>query len=84
MIYVKKNGGQTKIGISVSKKHGGAVTRNRIKRLLRAVYIPLLESIKESYHIVFLPRIKSEYSFADYSRSVIYLLKKENLIDETS
>ena len=54
LVYIKRQSGETKIGVSISKKHGGAVVRNRIKRLLRAVYIPLLPKIKESYYIVFL------------------------------
>ena len=82
MIYFKRQFGETKIGVSVGKKHGKAVVRNRIKRLLRAVYIPMLPKIKESYFIVFLPKIKEEYSFENFKKSVGYLLKRENLLDE--
>ena len=82
MIYFKRQSGETKIGISVGKKHGKAVERNRIKRLLRAVYLPLLPHIKESYFIVFLPRVKEEYSFDNFKKAVGYLLKRENLLDE--
>lgn len=82
MIYFKRQRGETKIGISVGKKHGKAVVRNRIKRLLRAVYFPLLDRIKDSYFIVFLPKVKEDYSFDNFNRSVEYLLKRENLINE--
>ncbi len=84
MFYFKVRKGQTKLGISISKKHGNAVVRNRIKRLLRAVYIPIIPKIKESYLIVFLPRVKenNDYSFSEFSKAVEYLLKKENLIIE--
>ena len=82
MIYFKRQRGETKIGISVGKKHGKAVERNRIKRLLRAVYMPLIPHIKESYFIVFLPRVKEEYSFDNFKKAVGYLLKRENLINE--
>ena len=34
LLYVKSRSG-LKVGISVSKKVGGAVTRNRVKRLIR-------------------------------------------------
>ena len=82
MIYFKRKFGETKIGISVGKKHGKAVVRNRIKRLIRAVYIPMIPRIKESYFIVFVPKVKEEYSFDNFKRSVVRLLKKENLLDE--
>lgn len=37
VLYVlKNNSGKTRIGLTVTKARGGAVTRNRIKRVLRA------------------------------------------------
>ncbi len=37
VVYVLKNrSGRTRIGLTVTKARGGAVTRNRIKRVLRA------------------------------------------------
>lgn len=82
LIYLKRQFGETKIGISVGKKHGKAVVRNRIKRLIRAVYIPLLPYVKESYFIVFLPRVRESYSYESFKKSVVYLLKREHLLDE--
>lgn len=82
MIYVERRGGITKIGISISKKHGKAVQRNRIKRLLRAVYLPKIPKIKTPYFIVFMPKICDDYSFSAFEKSIAYLLKKENLINE--
>ena len=39
VLYARKNGSRTnRVGVTVSKKLGGAVTRNRVRRRLREVY----------------------------------------------
>lgn len=41
-----------RLGLSVSKKIGGAVTRNRAKRVIRAAYEPLGNELKTGFLIV--------------------------------
>lgn len=45
-----------RIGLSVGKKVGGAVQRNRVKRILRAGYRAIEPTLKTGYLIVLSPR----------------------------
>lgn len=81
MLYVKVPD-KLLIGISVSKKHGNAVNRNRVKRLLRASFYPIIPNIKKGCYIVFVPKVAEEYSFNVFCKDVKYLLSKESLLND--
>ena len=51
LLYTKSRGG-IKIGISVSKKVGGAVVRNRVKRLIREGVNRIFPEIQRGYTYV--------------------------------
>lgn len=78
MLYIKSK--ELKIGYSVGKKHGGSVQRNRIKRLLRASFFNKSKKIKDNYYIVFLPKVKEEYTYQGFMSSMDYLLKKSGIL----
>ena len=45
-----------RVGVSVGKKVGGAVTRSRVKRILRAGYRAVEPELRTGYLIVLVPR----------------------------
>jgi ribonuclease P protein component len=66
----------TTMGIALSKKHGKAVKRNRIKRLIRAAFSQNIGLLNESYTFVILPKVQDEYSYKEIENSIITIFKK--------
>ncbi len=70
---------RTSMGVSVGKRHGKSVQRNRIKRLLREAFRLNLEKIQGQYAIVLVPKVCEEYSYAAFERDLQWIIKKEKL-----
>ena len=60
---VKNRVGVCRVGITVSKKIGNAVERNRSRRIIRAAFRSILSTCetKGSYDIVFVARTKTKF-----------------------
>lgn len=56
---LKNRTGQTRIGVTASKKVGNAVQRNRARRIITAAFWPLQEQIKKGYDLVLVARAKT-------------------------
>ncbi|MDE7453411.1 MAG: ribonuclease P protein component [Clostridia bacterium] len=66
------------IGIAVSKKHGKAVKRNRIKRLLRAAFANTLSALEKPYNVIIIPKVAEEYSLKNFEKGLLSCFKKVN------
>ncbi|MBR5426976.1 MAG: ribonuclease P protein component [Clostridia bacterium] len=56
---IKDRAGESRIGITTGKKIGGAVQRNRARRIIRAAFAEVSGSIKPGYDIIFIARTKT-------------------------
>ncbi len=70
---------KTAMAISVGKRHGKSVQRNRIKRLLREAFRLNLDKIEGEYAFVLIPKVREEYSFQTFERDLQWIIKKEKL-----
>ena len=76
MIYFPSD--KISMGIAVSKKHGKAVTRNYIKRVVREAFRKNADMLERGYSIIILPRVADEYSYKNTESGIITCFKKVN------
>ena len=76
---VYKPAEKTMMGISVGKRHGKSVQRNRIKRLVREAFRSAQTQLQGTYAFVIVPKVCGEYSFQTFEKQLLALIKKEKL-----
>ena len=84
IIYIMKNSEAKhfRLAMSVSKKLGNAVVRNRQKRLIKQVFNQYKDRIC-SYEIFVIARNNSvNLTYEEVENNIIYLLKKNNVLSE--
>lgn len=82
VVYYRRNSLKcNRLGITVGKKIGGAVVRNRAKRLIRESYRLIENEVAKNYDIVIVCRSKmAEADFKQVSGTIKRLFKKCNLL----
>jgi len=76
----------TRFGLSVSKKHGMAVRRTKLKRLLREAFRLSQHELPRGLDLVLIPRQQSRACLEDYRKSLTRaswrLAKRLGIVDE--
>ena len=84
VLYARKNRSATnRVGITVGKKLGHAVVRNRVRRRLREVYRLNEEKFLPGWDIVLVARGKAlDADFAALTKNFLSLAKKAGILVE--
>ena len=82
VLYCRKNGReQSRLGLTVSTKLGGAVTRNKVRRRLREIYRLNEDKLAPGRDIVIVARTRAVTGrFWDLEREFLRLAKKVQLL----
>lgn len=70
---------EMRMGISVGKRHGKSVQRNRVKRLLREAFRLTCDEMQGNYSLILLPKVRDEYTFHTFQKDLQCMIRKEKL-----
>lgn len=82
VLYVKKNGlNETRVGYTITKKIGNAVTRNKMRRRMKEIYRLNFHNIKEGYDLIFIAkRSIVDIPYKELEGSMIHIMSISKLL----
>ena len=82
LIYLPRKYGAVKAGVSVSKKVGKSVTRNKKQRQLKECFRYYLPKVSKPAHIVFIARTPiAKAAYREIQGDMGYLLRRFELLE---
>ncbi|KGL41842.1 ribonuclease P protein component [Listeria newyorkensis] len=82
-IFKREDLAHFRIGLSVSKKIGNAVVRNRIKRCIRQTFHELNEQIDSGYdYIIIARKPAANMDFHEIKKSLMHVLKLSRVLKQ--
>ena len=77
VVYARENGlPHSRVGLSVSRKFGTAVRRNRIRRLMREAFRLTKDDLPKGFDFVLIPRPLDDYSLESIQASLVKLVRQ--------
>ena len=81
-IYSRPNRSEARLGLMVSRRLGGSVERNRVKRRLREIFRLQRHRLTAPIDVVIKPRAAAkELSYKELEQQVLDLWRKARLLD---
>ncbi len=84
ILYVRKNDLQnSRIGITITKKIGNAVVRNRIRRRIKEIIRLKLGNIKSGYDLILIPKKNvGDISYKDLESAMIHIMRISKIVKD--
>lgn len=84
VVYCRRNGmAENRLGVTVSKKLGGAVSRNRVRRRLKEIYRTNEDKLSPGHDIIIVARMRSRFAgYREIESSVLTLFRKLKIMPD--
>jgi len=83
LVYLSRRTGGVRAGFSVSKKIGGSVERNWVRRRMKECLRMCLPEMEKDVHLIFIARVPIvQADFKTIGRDMRYLLRKAGLLEK--